>query len=134
VSCMHVYLSCVVYVGMYVCRVCARVWFTRDDDDFLRRAYFFRRTKGRERPRREESRDIVNRNTYILFIVYLLRRHACTEINKFIDKKNFHPIDSWDIKIIFCQNPNICVCIDSFIWKTVANIYGKSVIDFFTSR
>lgn len=68
VSCMHVCHH--VYVCVYV-RVRARVQFTRDDG-FLRRCASIsldERKKGRERLRREESRDIVNRNTYILFIV-----------------------------------------------------------------
>lgn len=68
VSYMFIMCMCV-RACVCVLHVCARARFRRDDDGSLRRCApisLDEREKGRERPRREESRDIV-KHVHIIY-------------------------------------------------------------------
>lgn len=106
-ACVRVYV-CIVYVcTSAVCRVhvcvcvpcvCSRVRFTRGRwwIPTTLRAYFSRRTRERERKiekRRESGYREIETRTYCLSYPAPTNgtRVTRTEINKLVDKKNFHP-------------------------------------------
>lgn len=82
VPCMYIYLLLRVCMCTMRARACDLHGMIMDP--YVARL-FFSTNKRRGEKDREESRDIVNQNTY--YLLYLCVTHI--EINKFVDKKIF---------------------------------------------